>query len=125
MYKIDGPITEDLLDYLPQPLLELHIVNKKTKLSTASTKTLAQEIDWSLLMKLYIRDQPLGPRGALPLANGWKTLIHLTIENCRLDHFGLQALAPLVPPSLRELNLANNAIGRDGAWKLADYFPLI
>lgn len=82
------------------------------------------EIDWSLLLKLSLINQPkLGPRGVLALANGWTTLTHLTIRQCHLDHFGVEVLAPLLPSSLRHLDLAENNIGRDGAWKLAGNLP--
>jgi Ran GTPase-activating protein (RanGAP) involved in mRNA processing and transport len=122
-FLLDQPVTDDILYSLPQPLLELEI-RSKARLTTASARTLAQEIDWSFLLKLSLINQPkLGPRGVLPLANGWKTLTHLTIRQSKLGHFGIQTLAPLLPSSLRHLDLAANDIGRDGAWKLAGYLP--
>lgn len=122
-FVLDQPVTDDVLYSLPQPLLELDI-RSKARLTTATARTLAQEIDWSFLLKLSLINQPkLGPRGVLPLANGWKTLTHLTIRQCKLGHFGVQTLGPLLPSSLRHLDLAGNDIGRDGAWKLAGYLP--
>jgi hypothetical protein len=94
-------------------------------LNTGAAKLLAQEIDWSFLLRLSIYQQSrLGPRGIVPLGQGWhSTLLELNLVACRLGHFGMQTLAPLLPTSLQTLNLSDNAIGKEGAWKLASMLP--
>jgi Ran GTPase-activating protein (RanGAP) involved in mRNA processing and transport len=49
-----------------------------------------------------------------------KDLEGLNLSNCRIGHFGAKAIGECrLPYALKVLDLSNNGIGNDGAWKLA------
>lgn len=93
-------------------------------LSTAGARKLVASPSWSQLRLLDLRDNPkLGPRGIQPIVDKLsqaENLDELNLSNCRMGHFGAKAMGDVdLPSSLKVLDLSCNAIGNDGAWKLA------
>ena len=94
---------------------------KKVGLTAVGARRLANSL--GQLRLLDLQDNPkLGPRGIQPLADKFSSAVlqELNLSNCRMGHFGAKALGSSgLPVTLEVLNLNQNGIGNDGAWKLA------
>lgn len=93
-------------------------------LTSIGSRKLASSLAWANLRTLDLCDnRKLGPRGIQPLAANLalaKDLEGLNLSNCRIGHFGAKAIGECrLPYALKVIDLSNNGIGNDGAWKLA------